>query len=596
MDRSISQPNPLNNHHHKATTATNNNDDYQVADPDLTNMIGRDLNFMKETMTQIQKFVDHMNVQINQACEKFEELKTREGGGDTNELDQLKMSVKKLKSQIPSKLKIHYDDDSKPHRKPWFDGSINSSSGNNQVDVNKAGNLHSFYNQPQVSFHSLRPESKHFLYIFRIFPEMATMKKRFVIYWWSFLQSGLFSSRCLYRELAEFLANEILDDLNAKGFIEPIYKNCGLVVDSYRMPPYIRSAVTFELEDSIVNVDAAIIDGRHEIIFKRGTNLKVVYLGRWQNSVTHHIEVPDIKILNFLKNMKELRFLSLRGISLIKELPQFISKLTNLQILDLKACHNLEVVPNWIGLLENLTHLDISECYLLDHMPKGLGALSNLQVLKGFIIGDSKDKKSCTINDLTKLPKLRKLSIFASMKEFPTDRQLHHLQRLEFLRKLKISWSGCMLQGKTDDLPKQAQLFSKQTKLTRSFFEEHDPKLPLSLELPSSLQKLELECFLEIDTPSWLWSGNLKNLKKLYIRGGLLCNLDKIVASTVKMLKLKYLSNLEMPWKDITMLFPNLIYLEKVECPGLNSFPCDQNGVWMRKDNGIDENCGGRRY
>ncbi|XP_028114572.1 uncharacterized protein LOC114312533 [Camellia sinensis] len=491
MDSSISQANPLNNHHHKATTATNNNDDYQVADPDLTNMIGRDLNFLKEIMAEIQKFVDHMNVQINQACEKFEELKTR-GGGDTNELDQLKMSVKKLKSQIPSKLKIHYDDDSKPHRKPWFDGSINSSSGNNQVDVNKAGNLHSFYNQPQVSFHSLRPESKHFLYIFRIFPEMATMKKRFVIYWWSFLQSGLFSSRCLYRELAEFLANEILDDLNAKGFIEPIYKNCGLVVDSYRMPPYIRSAVTFELElhdfdyfldlrfacweSCIVNVDAAIIDGRHEIIFKRGTNLKVVYLGRWQNSVTHHIEVPDIKILNFLKNMKELRFLSLRGISLIKELPQFISKLTNLQILDLKACHNLE------------------------------------------------------------------------------------------------------------------------TKLTRSFFEEHDPKLPLSLELPSSLQKLELECFLEIDTPSWLWSGNLKNLKKLYIRGGLLCNLDKIVASTVKMLKLKYLSNLEMPWKDITMLFPNLIYLEKVECPGLNSFPCDQNGVWMRKDNGIDENCGGRRY
>ncbi|KAI7993209.1 hypothetical protein LOK49_LG11G01450 [Camellia lanceoleosa] len=97
MDSSISQPNPLNNHHHKATTATNNNDDYQVVDPDLTNMIGRDLNFMKETMTQIQKFVDHMNVQINQACEKFEELKTR-GGSDTNELDQLKMSVKKLKS------------------------------------------------------------------------------------------------------------------------------------------------------------------------------------------------------------------------------------------------------------------------------------------------------------------------------------------------------------------------------------------------------------------------------------------------------------------------------------------------------------------
>ncbi|GMP94427.1 hypothetical protein CsSME_00043890 [Camellia sinensis var. sinensis] len=179
------------------------------------------------------------------------------------------------------------------------------------------------------------------------------------------------------------------------------------------------------------------------------------------------------------------------------------------------------------------------------------------------------------------------------MKEFPTDLQLHHLK---LLQKLKISWSGCILRGKTDDSPKQAQLFSKQTTLTRSFIEQRDPKLPLLLKLPSSLQKLELEGFPEIDTPSWLWSENLKNLKKLYIRGGLLCNLDKIRATTVEMLQLKYLSNLEMPRKDIMMLFPNLIYLEKVECPGLNSFPCDQNGVWMRKDNGIVEKCGERSY
>ncbi|GMP94424.1 hypothetical protein CsSME_00043887 [Camellia sinensis var. sinensis] len=234
------------------------------------------------------------------------------------------------------------------------------------------------------------------------------------------------------------------------------------------MPPAIRCVLTTEPKldqfgdfpyrgltfrnSNVVNVDVAIIDGRHEIIFKRDTNLKIVYLGRWQNSVTHHIEVSDIKILNFLKNMKQLRFLSLQGISLIIELPQYISQLTDRKILDLKACHNLE--------------------------------------------------------------------------------------------KLKISWSGCILR----------------------------------------------------DTPGWLWSGNLKNLKKLYIRGGLLCNLDKIRATTVEMLQLKYLSNLEMPWKDIMMLFPNLIYLEKVECPGLNSFSCDQNGVWMRKDNGIDEKCGERSY
>ncbi|CAL5355495.1 unnamed protein product [Camellia sinensis] len=316
MRCSISQPNPLNNHHHKATTATNN-DNYQVGDPDLTNMIGRDLNFLKETMTEIQKFVDHMNVQINQACEKFVELKTR-GGSDTNELDQLKMSVKKLKSQIPSKLKIHYDDDSKPHRKKWFDGSINSSSGNYQVDVNKACNLQSLYNRLefhpttalkdiQVSLRSLPWKIRLCLNFFLIFPIMTTIKKRFLIYWW--IGEGLLPTimsidqitkkKIVLRKTTEDFINEILDELTAMGFIQPIYKNYGLVVDSYRMPPYIRSAVIIERERNlfdfacfphecltfwnrcIVNVDAPIIDGRHEIIFKRDTNLTVVHLGRW---------------------------------------------------------------------------------------------------------------------------------------------------------------------------------------------------------------------------------------------------------------------------------------------------------------------------
>ncbi|GMP94432.1 hypothetical protein CsSME_00043895 [Camellia sinensis var. sinensis] len=293
MDSSISQPNPLNNHHYKATTATNNNDDYQVANPDLTNMIGRDLNFMKETMTQIQKFVDHMNMQINQACEKFEELKTR-GGSDINELDQLKMSVKKLKSQIPSKLKIHYDDDSKPHRKPWFDGSINSSSGNYQVNVNKAGNLHSLYNQPEfvhttaledfrVSFNTLPWKLHICLYFLRVFPGMA-IKERIMIYWWIGRHTEEEIVLGKTAEDAEDFVNEILDELIAKGFIEPIYKYYGLVVDSYRLPAYIRSAITIRptlytpdatiidgyinyWNRCIVTVDAAIIDGGHEFIF-----------------------------------------------------------------------------------------------------------------------------------------------------------------------------------------------------------------------------------------------------------------------------------------------------------------------------------------
>ncbi|GMP94995.1 hypothetical protein CsSME_00044222 [Camellia sinensis var. sinensis] len=591
MDSSISQPNP-----------TTNNDDYHVGDPALANIIGRDLIYMKEVMVKVQKYVDRMNVQIIQASQKFEQLKTR--GGE--ELSELKVAVKKLKSQIPSNLimKTHYDDDSKPRRNPWFDGSINPSSNNYQVDVSKAGHSHSLYKEPKfhhikVSFDALPYKLQNCLKCFLMLPEMVTIKKRFMIYWW--IGEGHVSptfSTSTDKEIAlvktaEEFSNEFLDEFTAKRFIEPIYKNCGLAVDSYRMHPSIHSALNqfcfkvvctmvtknrvytpFALHECFLNVGEAIIDDRFEG-FSKFVNFEIVYLGRWQNPATHHIEVPDTKILNVLKNMKQLRFLSLRGISLITELPQCISQLSNLKILDLNACHNLEVVPKWIGLLRSLTHLDISKCYFLDHMPKELGSLSELQVLKGFIIGDSKEKNSCTIDDLTKLRNLKKLSIYTRMKEFPTRMHLRHIQRLNALQKLKISWSECILRGETDDTSKQAQLHSKLTKaLTRSLTEQHDSKLP------SSLQKLELECFPKMVTPSWLWTGNLTNLEKLYIRGGLLCYLGPIATTTVKMLQLKYLSDLEMRWIDLKRLFPHLIYLEKVECPGLTCFPCDENGVW----------------
>ncbi|GMP95001.1 hypothetical protein CsSME_00044226 [Camellia sinensis var. sinensis] len=123
-----------------------------------------------------------------------------------------------------------------------------------------------------------------------------------------------------------------------------------------------------------LNVGEAIINDRFER-FLKSTHFKTIYLGRWQNSVTHHIEVANTKILNTLKNMKELKFLSVQGISLITKLPQFISEMINLKIMDLKSCHNLEVVPDCIGLLKSLTYLDISKCYFLDHMPMGLGSL-----------------------------------------------------------------------------------------------------------------------------------------------------------------------------------------------------------------------------
>jgi hypothetical protein len=56
-------------------------------------------------------------------------------------------------------------------------------------------------------------------------------------------------------------------------------------------------------------------------------------------------------------------------------------------------------------------HLDVSECYLLERMPKGIDTLDSLQVLKGFLIGSSKNTP-CRLGDLRSLKRLRRLSIY----------------------------------------------------------------------------------------------------------------------------------------------------------------------------------------
>ena len=109
--------------------------------------------------------------------------------------------------------------------------------------------------------------------------------------------------------------------------------------------------------------------------------LRVLQLGRWQDSPFHHIEVGSQEFLKDLANLTELRYLSLRGISRIFELSSSIVQLETLLILDLKACHNLETLPNDISSMRSLTHLILSQCYLLEGMPKGIDKLTKLEVL-----------------------------------------------------------------------------------------------------------------------------------------------------------------------------------------------------------------------
>ncbi|KAG5001885.1 hypothetical protein JHK87_022957 [Glycine soja] len=266
-------------------------------------------------------------------------------------------------------------------------------------------------------------------------------------------------------------------------------------------------------------------------------DLRRLQLGRFmQDSPKHHIEVDSEEFLKELRGHENLRYLSLRGISRIFELPPSIVKINSLRILDLKACHNLETVPSDISSLRWLWYLNLSECYLLDRMPKGIENLTWLEVLKGFVLGSS-SKTPCRISDIAaNLKILKRLSIRIGSGAVIQDGEFESLEELSKLEHLKISW------GVFD---------------TRY--------IDIQISVPSSLKKLHLEGFPGQNIPEWLKPSKLPyRLTELHITGGKLKSLDHGENNDWKMemVYLKYLKDLDVDLEHLRKLFPSLRYVE----------------------------------
>ncbi|GKV51488.1 hypothetical protein SLEP1_g58138 [Rubroshorea leprosula] len=123
--------------------------------------------------------------------------------------------------------------------------------------------------------------------------------------------------------------------------------------------------------------------------------------------------------------------------------PSFFCQMYNLKIVKLSGCRKLKELPVSIGLLKKLTYVDICDCSLLDQMPKQLASLSELRVLKGFVISDH--VKSCSLDDLTALKKLEKLSISIIHKYDFREQLSTAIPKFENLKKLQIAWGGAKL-------------------------------------------------------------------------------------------------------------------------------------------------------
>nr|POE93890.1 disease resistance rpp13-like protein 4 [Quercus suber] len=437
------------------------------------------------------------------------------------------------------------------------------------------GNLQSSYHN--VENHQI----KLCLLSLSIFPVNSSIKKRPLIYWW--IGEGFING--IGDKTAEEVGEEVFEKLINQGLIRPvvdrhdswpIVNKCNLHPWIHRMlislakdvelfefinkspntkvPKHRRSCLVSMTQNyssadqypampenlwTLFNLSEQYLHFKPDWLTKLKM-IEVLQLGRWQDNVLNHIEAINEELLKGLGAQKNLKYLSLRGISRIAELPPSIVNLTSLEILDLKACHNLETLPNDFSLLRKLTHLDVSECYLLERMPKGLDTLNSLQVLKGFLVGGSKTTP-CRLGDLGKLQRLRRLSIYiGSEAEIQGDKR-DSLEKVSSLPCLTITWA--LHSSESSDKVIDMQSFS----------------------FPPSLQKLDLRGFPRGAQPKWLTPTKLKSLKKLYIRGGGLSEFDfgEQDKWTVEILRLRYLEKLDIGLTKLNQDFPYLRYPKK---------------------------------
>ncbi|KAK9233422.1 hypothetical protein WN943_023672 [Citrus x changshan-huyou] len=471
-------------------------------------------------------------------------------------------------------------------------------------------------------FRNLKNESKFCLWCFTVFPNNAVVRKRLVENWLITEDKNRAEenreekNKAVEDDTQEKNIDDILKELEREGFIVPVRKKRRKDVNNrFKMDPLARLAVInsrkpedlwckwarleglekgstqlltvsgtacrdYEKLLALVNVSEQFPDFQSKW-FSNLKKVKVLHLGRWKNSAKHFVEVQGSKFLKELKNMSALRLLSLQGVYGIREIPSSIANLSNLRVLDLRCCYYLTKLPKGLDSLKKLTYLDISECYLIEYMPKELSSLSELQVLKGFLVTDAKpNDKICTLEDLgNSLKELRKLSIYVNNNAIPIEKLSESLEKFKNLLKLKIAWgagySKCRNQeGNNEHNKKQEDEAETQGKggLDGTFGQKD-----------RLLEKLDLHCFPLESLPNWL-SG--LNLRKLYIRGGQLRSLQGDTHkkySTVKVLRLRYLNELNVNWRELQALFPDLEYLEKFNCPMISFFPCDANGVWIKE-------------
>ncbi|KAI5009149.1 hypothetical protein ZWY2020_010197 [Hordeum vulgare] len=301
----------------------------------------------------------------------------------------------------------------------------------------------------------------------------------------------------------------------------------------------------FKKKKVILNISAHVYRLPELLLTQLGDGLEVLQLGRWGNTDDEtYMEVESLDTLGAIGNLKNLRYLSVRGLSRLTELPAEVRRLRRLAILDVRGCQNLVKLPSsTVKKLVGLTHLDLTECYMLEHVGRGVAALPELRVFKGFVFGVGKRRyDACRLQHLAKLKKLQKLSVNVTTDANVEKDEMKQLGRLAALVSLTVTWGEkpSILLHDSDKVRKQLEgLLNTWT----------------GLRLPPALEKLDVRCYPKDKLPLGTWLNGNKKLKKLYVRGGEVEDLEIPQDNAIETLRLRYLQKFEMGWSELLAKF-----------------------------------------
>ncbi|XP_038724776.1 uncharacterized protein LOC120016192 isoform X2 [Tripterygium wilfordii] len=456
----------------------------EVLENDPLEKLRNDLNYMQYAFKNLREYEKDVSRPILTLRRNLESIIGTDGS-EQQKINRISKDIGNLNSQIPPTRKF-----SSTRAGAHQDLLMGHGFGAHKVPnlhFNDAFLTSIHYEELQRSFKTLKDDRQLCLLCLAVFPENTVVKRRLLTYWWA--GERLLDPSANVDKTLEEMANDVLEELEAKGFIEPVNKKRELKTNSFKMQPVARSAV-IELakKHKFFNYDSDGNPTADSSICNRACWLKVegessgkalvnssnmdqeASKNIWKDGCIKHPEeletlfnvsepFPDIPLEEFSK-MRKLNVLCLGRWQksdtqksaehhIEVESTEFLKGLNNmssLRFLSLQGISRIDKFPSsgnkftkWTTttkLASNLMILDLKNSHNLEVLPDWLKSLTNLthlDISECFLL-NSMPKE---LSSLSKLQVLKGFVISDDKKESPCN--LADLAKLKKLRKLSIN-------------------------------------------------------------------------------------------------------------------------------------------------------------